>query len=258
MRVIFWNIRAGGGRRAGDICRQLQQWQPDIVALSEFRGTPASTRLAAFLADDGLCHQLTTTHPARPALNALLLASRFPLRQFWLQTAPQETTRWLLAHIDATPSFSIGVMHIPNYVSGRKYPFYEAVLAMIDRWFLGPGLLIGDTNSGLPGLDEETKVFGRREAGWFQALDAQGWVDIYRHLKGQERVYTWYSPNGGNGFRLDQAFINQPLLPAVADVRYEWGQSSVDLTRRDALSDHAALIVDLDLRRISSEEELSG
>jgi exonuclease III len=247
MRIVSWNIRAGGGQRILEIGRQLQEWQPDIVALSEFRATLPSERLAGLLGEAGLVHQLTTANKERHATNALLLASRFPLKQIWLQTAPQETTRWLLAQIATTPAFAVGVMHIPNYVSGRKHPFHEAVLAVVNQWLLGPGLLIGDTNSGLPGLDEETKVFGRREESWFQSLAIKGWVDIFRHLKGQERIYTWYSPNGGNGFRIDQAFVNQHLLRYVADVGYEWGKSGVDMSRREALSDHAAIIIDFEL-----------
>lgn len=250
MRLVSWNIRAGGGRRILEIGRQLQQWQPDIVALAEFRATLPSEQLARFLAEAGLVYQLTTAAKERAAVNALLLASRFPLEQIPLPIAPLENSRWLLARIAVSPSFAVGVMHIPNYVSGRKHPFHDAVLAVAHQWLLGPGLLIGDTNSGLPGLDEETKVFGRKEESWFQGLAACGWVDIFRRLKGEERVYTWYSPNGGNGFRIDQAFVNEHLLQYITDARYEWGKSEVELNRRDALSDHAALIVDFAFRDI--------
>ena len=45
MRVVAWNIRAGGGARADAIARQLARWQADVVALSEFRATPPSARL---------------------------------------------------------------------------------------------------------------------------------------------------------------------------------------------------------------------
>ena len=248
MRIVSWNIRAGGGQRFADIYHQLQQWQPDIVALSEFRATPPSQRLAKLLAENGLPHQLTTTEPDRPATNALLLASRLPLAQVYHPAAPAETTRWLLVQIATTPPLAIGVMHIPNYVSGRKYPFHEAVLAVVEAWQFGPGLLIGDTNSGLPGLDEETKVFGPKEKGWFESLAARGWVDIFRELNGEARVYTWYSPNGGNGFRLDQTFVNQPLRPHVLQASYVWGKSASAPERRDALSDHAAMIVEVALK----------
>src|SRR5258705_352020 len=46
MRVVFWNIRAGGGVRAAAIARQIAAWEADAVALAEFRGTSPSGELA--------------------------------------------------------------------------------------------------------------------------------------------------------------------------------------------------------------------
>lgn len=244
MRIVAWNIRAGGGRRAGGIARQLARWAPDVVALSEFRATPPSVGLAASLTAAGLAHQLATSDPCRPGMNALLLASRWPLRRIRLPGGPSERGRWLMAAVDAPLALVIGAMHVPNRVSGRKYPFLDAVLTCARRWRLGPALLVGDTNSGRRGLDEEVPVFSAREEGWIDALARCGWRDGFRHLRASARTYTWYSPNGRNGFRIDQAFVNRALLPRVVDVRYEWAPLDGS-DRRDAISDHAALIVDL-------------
>ena len=63
MRVVAWNIRAGGGIRADAIARQIARWQPDVAVLSEFRATPPSVRLAGRLAASGLTHQLATCDP---------------------------------------------------------------------------------------------------------------------------------------------------------------------------------------------------
>jgi exonuclease III len=226
MRIVAWNIRAGGGRRSGAIARQLARWQPDIVALSEFRGTPPSRALAAALAADGLAHQLTTTDRRRPARNALLVAARWPVRRLRLRAAPCEPCRWLAA------------------VSGRKYPFLDAVLTCARRWRRGPALLLGDTNSGRRGIDEETAAFSVREEGWIDALAACGWRDGFRHLQADARAYTWYSPNGRNGFRIDQAFVNASLLASIKGVTYTWA-GAARKRRRDILSDHAALLVDV-------------
>ena len=57
MRIVFWNIRAGGGVRVGRIAAQLKGWAPDAVALCEFRATPPSLELARSLAALGLGHQ---------------------------------------------------------------------------------------------------------------------------------------------------------------------------------------------------------
>jgi len=244
VRIVAWNIRAGGGQRVGGIARQLARWAPDIVALSEFRATPPSIALAGALGAAGLSHQLTTADPRRPALNALLVASRWPLRGLRLRARPTEPARWLLATVDASLPLVIGAMHVPNRVSGRKYPFLDAVLLCARRWRFGPALLVGDTNSGRRGLDEQVPVFSVREEGWIDALDGCGWRDGFRHLRAEARAYTWYSPNGRNGFRIDQAFINAPLLAHLHGIAHRWGGARRD-GRRDALSDHAALLVDL-------------
>jgi exodeoxyribonuclease-3 len=244
MRVVAWNIRAGGGVRVDAIARQLHRWRADVVALSEFRATPPSARLAALLAAQGLTFQASSADPAIPGLNALLVASRWPLRRVHLRGAPDERCRWLLATIAAPERFALGAMHVPNRVSGRKFPFLDAVLGCVHRWSRGPALLVGDTNSGRRIIDEEVPAFNDIEEGWIDALAALGWTDAFRFVHGERRAYTWYSPNGRNGFRIDQAFVNDALLPRLKRAAYVWGRAARNGSR-EALSDHAALIVDL-------------
>jgi exonuclease III len=244
MRIVAWNIRAGGGTRAGRIARQLRRWGPDVVALSEFRATSPSGALARTLAAQGLAYQLTTADIRLPGRNALLLASRWPMRRVRLATAPVDPCRWLVAMVEAPVPLVVGAMHVPNRVTGRKYPFLDAVLACARRWRRGPALFVGDTNSGRRVIDEESPGFNAREEGFIDALAGCGWHDAFRHLRAEERVYTWYSPNGRNGFRIDQAFVNAALLAHLTDAAYLWGGASRQ-RRRDAISDHAALVVDL-------------
>ncbi len=246
IRVVAWNVRAGGGKRVEEISTQISRWGADIAALSEFRGTPPSLRLQEALAHGGLVHQISTANRRAPAVNRVLLASRWPLRRIGLRRAPQEPGKWVLAKVSAVRPFTIGAMHIPNVATGRKYVYHDSVLDVVRRWRGGPALLIGDTNSGRIGLDEETPVFSRHEDGWMRALEKAGWRDAFRHLYGAKRAYTWYSPNGGNGFRLDEAFVNRKLLPRLIDTEYAWGSSNSGPDKRDALSDHAAQIVLLD------------
>jgi exodeoxyribonuclease-3 len=243
MRILAWNIRAGGGERAGRIARQLARWAPDVVVLSEFRGTPPSRALAAALAAH-LPHQLTTASATSPGDNALLVAARWPVRTLRLRHGPAEPCRWLAARVAASSPVIVGAMHIPNRVSGRKYPYLDAVLTCARRWPHGPALLVGDTNSGRRGLDEEVAAFNAQEEGWVDALGACGWTDAFRHLFPDARAYTWYSPNGRHGFRIDQAFVNAPLLARLKNAAHVWGGASCR-RRRTLLSDHAALLVDL-------------
>jgi endonuclease/exonuclease/phosphatase family metal-dependent hydrolase len=244
MRVVFWNIRAGGGIRVARIAAQLERWAPDAVALCEFRATPPSLELARSLAALGLVYQCTTAEPSQPNANRLFIATRFPMRRLRLRLGPGDPGRLLLlASVGAPEPLTLGAMHVPNRVTGRKDLFYAAVLTVLGRWRRGPTMVLGDTNSGRPGLEEETAVFGRREEAWLAGLEQSGWHDAFRLLRGPERAYTRYSPNGGNGFRLDQAFVNPQLRSRLRDVRYDWGRRMGRPARR--LSDHAALLVDL-------------
>ena len=136
-------------------------------------------------------------------------------------------------------------MHVPNRVSGRKDTFFAEALRAIRRWRRGPAVLLGDTNTGRPGIDEQTAVFGPREVAFLDGCERSGWCDVFRRLHATKRAYTWYSPNGRNGFRIDQAFVNRELLPRVTRMTYDWGMRH--RTRPGhALSDHAALLLDLD------------
>jgi exodeoxyribonuclease III len=244
MRIVFWNIRAGGGVRVGRIASQIERWAPDAVALCEFRATPPSRELARDLAALGLPHQCTTAQAARPNANRLFLAARWPLTRIRLRTPCVDAVQLLLlASIEAPSPITLGVMHVPNRVTGRKDVFYAATLALLDCWRRGPAMLVGDTNSGRPGLDEETQVFGPREDAWLSGLERSGWFDAFRLRHRTARMYTWYSPNGRNGFRLDQAFVNDALRARLRDIRHHWGRRGGTGSR--ALSDHAAILVDL-------------
>jgi hypothetical protein len=125
---------------------------------------------------------------------------------------------------------------------GSKYLYLDGVLRSARRAWAGPALFLGDTNSGRIGLDEQVPAFNRQEDGWIRDLEDAGWIDAFRQLHGRKRAYTWYSPNGGNGFRLDQAFVNAALRPRLEGCRYAWGRAGRDPR---AVSDHAAIVLDL-------------
>jgi len=242
MRIVAWNIRAGGGVRAAAIARQIVRWAPAVVALSEFRGSSPSCALAGALAAAHLPHQLTTAGGDTPNANALLIAARWPLRLLRMRGGSVTRRRWLAATVDGPQPLVIGAMHVPNRAEGHKYPFLDAVLACARGWNLGPALLVGDTNSGRRGLDEQVPAFNALEEGWVDGLGGCGWVDAFRHLRPDTRAYTWYSPNGRHGFRIDQAFVNAPLLARLKDATYVWGGAS-RRARRTLLSCASAAAV---------------
>jgi len=246
VRVVSWNVRAGGGRRVEGIASQLEAWGTDVAVLLEARRTAPGLRLASLLADAGLEHQRASV-TSTASTNGVLVASRWPLRAVGVRGERPDAGRWVLVRVGAPRPFALGAMHVPNRVTGLKLPFHASVLGLARRWRGGPALFAGDTNSGRVGLDEERPVFDRHEDGWMRDLAAAGWADAFRHAHGEAREFTWYSPNGRNGFRLDQAFVNRALLPRMVGVRHAWGGWDGDASmRREALSDHAAVIVELE------------
>ncbi|MEM6901088.1 MAG: endonuclease/exonuclease/phosphatase family protein [Pseudomonadota bacterium] len=242
LRLVAWNIRAGGGKRADGISNALIKLRPHAIVLCEFRSTPPSQSIAAALADAGLRHQLATCCEVPPGKNALLIAAREPIKLVLLRRRPDEPGRWAMARLQIS-DLVIGGMHIPNQHTGRKPGYHDAVVDLARRWRHVPAVLMGDTNSGQIGIDEETPVFNRRTHNWFEKLGEAGWADGFRHFYPERREYTWYS-HRGKGFRLDQAFLSRPLLLRLQSVQHRWLGATGK--RRDALSDHAALIVDFD------------
>ncbi len=245
MRIVSWNIRAGGGVRREGIRQQLLDWKPDIIALSEFRATDASQWIANQLKTNGFPHQRTTTDLDAPSVNSLLIASRKPLRQIRTKNQPSNERRWLHVNVAHDTPIALMAMHIPNRSSGLKYPFLDSVVEVIKHWRGPPAVIIGDTNSGCIGIDEESPAFNTIEDKWIKTINQLNWRDTFRLCHHDRREYTWYSPNGRNGFRLDQAFLHPTLQNKVTLFEHRWG--GMPNTKREILSDHAAIVLDLDL-----------
>lgn len=244
MRIVYWNIRAGGGKRAHWIFDQLVAWQPDAIGLCEFRGTQASLELAKRLAEAGFTWQRDTVQRRTPAVNSCFIATREPLHRVGLKIDPPDPARWLMVRIAS--GMVIGVLHAPNYVTGRKRSYFDAVTAFARRWRGGAAIFGGDTNCGVPPIDGNPDAFSDWESRWIPGLSRAGWTDTYRHFEPDTPCFTWYSPNAGNGYRLDQAFVNRSALPRLQQARYAWGKHPDAPDTRHALSDHAALLVDID------------
>ncbi|MEM7562029.1 MAG: endonuclease/exonuclease/phosphatase family protein [Pseudomonadota bacterium] len=256
IRLISWNLRAGAGRRVIAIQNQLKRWKPDILGFCEFRGTAPSQQLALWLNHQGYCHQISTVNTDFPARNAMLLASRFPLRHIRVAKMPEIPERWALIEVDSPRPLRIGLMHVPNYTTPHlKYPYLDALLEMVDKSNFQSTILMGDMNCGKRGLDEEKIQPPRfyREHDCLVGLEESGWIDCFRYLHGNRRQYSWYS-HRNNGFRLDYAFCSGDLAPELKSVSYRWGRSPENQSRRDALSDHAALIIDL--KKINGDGKL--
>jgi exodeoxyribonuclease-3 len=240
VRLLTWNILHGGGpTRLPEIILSLLSHRPDVILLTEFRVTRGS-QIRAVLADHGLEYQLTSRSIER--VNGLLLASRFPLHPVIIPDAPGQG-RWLGAELPEE-DLLLGCVHVPDDTQGRqKTAFWQFLLRAGAMWKARRAVFFGDFNTSRRGLDGGPK--GQRCESLLKQFVAGGYTDAWRLRHPEEAEYSWFS-HEGKGWRIDSAYLSEPLLPMLQSACYS------QVEREAGHSDHALLLVDLALPR--SEE----
>ena len=85
---------------------------------------------------------------------------------------------------------------------------------------------------------ERGERWDRAERALVHTLRDDGWLDAFRTLHGYgEREASWRFAHDRGGWRLDHVMVHG-LRPAAAAYAHDW--------RRAGLSDHSALVVDLE------------
>jgi len=75
VKLLAWNIQHGGGTRLARIVEEISAYDPDVIALTEFRARPGLA-LCAAMKERGLPH-VETTRPAENQ-NGIAVFSRNP------------------------------------------------------------------------------------------------------------------------------------------------------------------------------------
>ena len=221
--------------------------EPDIVALQEVTAKTAPWWREA-LAAAGLAH-CAVTRAEKPRRLGVLTAAREPLRELPAPDGLPWPERVLCI---AAGELEIVNVHSPISPSPdlAKVRTHEALAAYLPG--KAPAVLCGDLNTPRRELpDGEILTFAhdskgrlREERGerWNLAERALvrdlGWVDAYRALHGYgHRSASWTYARDRGGYRLDHVLLSG-LTPRAAEYLHDW--------RRAGLSDHSALVVDLD------------
>ena len=194
MSLLAWNIQHGGGTRIPRIVEEIAAYDPDVVAVTEYRAIPGVAQCAA-MKERGLPYVETTNPPGDR--NGIAVLSRAPMRLKPCQASPESQVRWL--DIDLPEyGFSVGILHIMAAGASMKSPctvaktrFWNAVLGAAEARFHEPSLLVGGWNTGAHRLDEVGKTFICSEH--FAKLSAIGWTDMWRHHHPGTTEYTWHS-----------------------------------------------------------------
>ena len=236
LRILSWNILHGGGTRCEQILETIEQHDPDIVSLQEFRHGSSKPVLLDGLKKLGL-DTVCAPETSNARENSLIVATRLPM-----SAAPypdgKSPAKAISACIEVSPMVQINLIAVHFPQKKEQIPFFNALLELPPEWLDGHSLLVGDFNCGIPFEDSETKTF--YSTHMFQQLLSQGWKDSWRTRHPDAREYTWVSTRKSNGFRYDHALASPALNDMILNVSYDHE------ARELKASDHSLLLVDID------------
>ncbi|MEO7987296.1 MAG: endonuclease/exonuclease/phosphatase family protein [Gemmatimonadales bacterium] len=240
MRLLSWNILAGGGSRCAPILEVLRRYDPDIIALQETMPGRA-TDLCHVLARAGYAYRCGAPLGAHDRGQCVL--SRIPFTRVAGPRPPHARgypRGWLEIELAGHGLRLAAVWGPPE---GRAIPaFWDAAAAWLVRRADRPFVMLGDFNAGASLVDAEDYRF--RSGRAFATLAGIGLVDLWRREHGDTREHTWFSRPGvsrtGRGFRIDHAFASRAVAERVAGCRYDHE------VRERGWSDHSLLVVDVE------------
>jgi exonuclease III len=230
MRVMTWNIRAGGGTRLPAITGALAAHAADVLVLTEYRAGAAGQALRVALSDMGYAW-LSPIEP--PSIrNGVLIATRRRPRGFGVLTERvEEPWRMLTLMLDGIRLFGI---YMPNLKA--KIPYWRALIEACEPHAGKHTLALGDFNTCRAFVDEPGQF--DKTAYFMDEMIAAGLRDVWRDRHPDGREYSWYS-HRGNGFRIDHAFASPRLARRIEAIKYSHAE------RTGRLSDHSALLMDI-------------
>ena len=251
MRLVTWNIRGGGGAGAASIAEVLNLLDADVAVLTETtaKRTP---ELSAALSAGGWLHVEATSPPANEY--GALVASRAPTRRVPLDDQGPAAHRALLVAIDRHALMVAGC-YMPLPASGGRgstlqVDFWRWLTETLDHRQHEALVVAGDWNTcaAVDGAGRDLPC-----ADHLIGLQQRGWRSAFRVAQPMARARSWWH-HTGSGFRIDDAFVSPGFRGAVRGAEYvtSVGRHILAWDREGArpsstLSDHAALIVDLDV-----------
>lgn len=123
----------------------------------------------------------------------------------------------------------------------RKKLFMESVIESLSKFRSSDKILLcGDFNTVMRNHIPRYSMFRKWEYDFFDEIKKNGLEDVYDILYPNQQVYSWFGRTG-NAYKYDYNFITNNLKENLKDVVY------LNETIELKLTDHAAIIIDLDV-----------
>ncbi len=221
MRLLNWNILAGGGIRIAKIIQRIQHHAPDICLLSEYRDGTVGNMIKAKMSDMGFPFHADAG--SLPLQNSVCLFSRSPLSDDGIPVIPNSIEQHVVCRKIAD-ILVIGAFCATPTI-GRDFITFLATL---------PGshpnasiIATGDFYFGARGSDPE----------FYAPLDclrSSGWIDMWKLSQGDDLIWSFQSGRGKS--QPDHIFCYGPIANRLKSVDF----SMTELEER--LSDHAPML----------------
>jgi exonuclease III len=228
MTLIALNVRNGGGRRVAAIWQFLESHRPDVIVLPEWRDNRSGRDFIAWMGSQGLYHA-ALNDGSMP--NGVCVAARFPFESISMTPADSAGALMLVRF----QGWTLLASYFPQHKA--KGRFFSACKEIAAAPAETPFVILGDLTTGNQLADKSPNGVPYLCAEGFDALRSEaGLVDLWSN--GPDACeWTWLS-NQKNGFRIDHAFGNEPVVRLLQPACVYDHRPGEEKT-----SDHSALIV---------------
>ncbi len=256
MRLATWNVNSLKAR-----LERVEQWvaenAPDVLCLQETKLADAAFPSMVF---HGLGYE--SAHHGEGRWNGVAIISRIGLADIvsgFDDDHPDREARLLWATCGPV---RVASCYVPNgrEVGSEHYAYKLEWLARLRQMLAaresadGQVALCGDFNVAPADIDVwDPQAFvgsthvSEPERAALHDLETWGLVDLYRAQHPDEQTFSWWDYRAGNfhkgkGMRIDLVLATRSTAAATTDVRIDR-----DARKGKSPSDHAPLVVDLDL-----------
>ena len=252
MRLLTWNVNHRIQEKAipPQMAEAIDSLKPDVVVLTEFVDGISREIFKSELNSLGFNYKISDGPKGQ---NHVLIASRTPLVDGDIHVPPSEPA--VPPNEPLIPlAFPSNVLHVkvPDKdfeILGLRVPMplksanrqacWEWIMATAKENCGRPFVIMGDFN-----IDREYSPVkcGKR----FDQLADIG----MHHVPAMPLDYvSYFPPSGGEGTRIDHAFLSRHFINPTAQYRAESGQYLFAGNKPGAMSDHAVLLVDAELKK---------